>query len=828
VAIILWLFHDPAFAAGAPAENGASSPGTKATMADPYPYFENALQNVGNIELGVTNDGDFIYGHFVEGRGLITCVFPRGSELQYLEGVGLMIGGILGDDTLVSTGYSAGIVTSEFAPDSGGAAAIQYRSILLPSTDYNRDAVSEQDFVCFYTDTVTNPGIIVQDPYDNRPHKPLHIRIDQRSYAWGFDYSQDFVLFDMRVTNIGTQPIKKMYIGIGVDPKMYHLSQYTIYQRPLVGFKDTIQALSSSCFPIDTLNIAWSADNDGDPNESGEWDYMSLRSVIGLLMLNPVFDKTRYNFNWYSPISDWNWGPRRAVGPGEEFRDFGDGLGWPKGDRNKYYFLSHPEFDYDQLFSAVDHTGYGFMPLPTVDVAGIIAGGVQARYLLSFGPYDLAPGDSVPFTFAIIGGENFHVNPSDYADYFTPYDPQVYYNKLDFSDLAKNARWARMVYDNPGVDTDGDGYRGEFCWQYTWRPDPDNPAESIAVDSFRNYYTGDSIPDFKAVAPPPPPVVRTIPEFGKVTIRWNGQESETTPDIFSGQVDFEGYRVYMSRDDRLTDFVLLASYDIDDYIVFAYDATAQMWRKITNSARTDSLKALYGDQFDANDYYDEYHYFVDPHTGRIMYFKRQDWNQSDLSNPLGIHKVYPDASPDDSTDNTEEGYRRCYEYEYTIDNLQPSVPYYFAVTAFDYGAYQYDIGQLETSPTTNAIREFALSSTDTVEHKGLNVIVYPNPYRIDAGYARAGYENRDRTKAAAWARRIHFANLPEVCTIRIFTLSGDLVREIKHWCPGGGPSCQHEEWNVISRNTQSVVTGIYIWSVRSDMGEQLGKLVIIK
>jgi hypothetical protein len=33
---------------------------------------------------------------------------------------------------------------------------------------------------------------------------------------------------------------------------------------------------------------------------------------------------------------------------------------------------------------------------------------------------------------------------------------------------------------------------------------------------------------------------------------------------------------------------------------------------------------------------------------------------------------------------------------------------------------------------------------------------------------------------------------------------------------------------VISRNTQAVVTGIYIYQISSEMGEQLGKLVIIK
>ncbi len=35
-------------------------------------------------------------------------------------------------------------------------------------------------------------------------------------------------------------------------------------------------------------------------------------------------------------------------------------------------------------------------------------------------------------------------------------------------------------------------------------------------------------------------------------------------------------------------------------------------------------------------------------------------------------------------------------------------------------------------------------------------------------------------------------------------------------------------WNLITRNTQAVKTGIYIWTVESRFGTDVGKLVIIK
>jgi hypothetical protein len=249
---------------------------------------------------------------------------------------------------------------------------------------------------------------------------------------------------------------------------------------------------------------------------------------------------------------------------------------------------------------------------------------------------------------------------------------------------------------------------------------------------------------------------------------------------------------------------------------------------VGNPLTRDSLEKRYGPYFDPLAYWDPFHYFIDPVTKKYHFFAPNGWNASDVNDPLKIHRRYPDASPDNPSDTTEEGLLRYYEYEYTIDNLHASRPYNFSVTTYNSGSVESIIGPLESSPLANAVREYPLPSADSVERQGLNAIVYPNPYRVDAGYAREGYENRDRAKAAEWARRIHFGNLPNVCTIRIFTLDGDLVQTIEHYYPDGGPGSQHEEWNMVSRNTQAIVTGIYIWSVKSAMGEQLGKLIIIK
>lgn len=107
--------------------------------------------------------------------------------------------------------------------------------------------------------------------------------------------------------------------------------------------------------------------------------------------------------------------------------------------------------------------------------------------------------------------------------------------------------------------------------------------------------------------------------------------------------------------------------------------------------------------------------------------------------------------------------------------------------------------------------------------------VYPNPYRAHAGYRRDGYEGRGESERIDdRVRAIHFANLPAKCIIRIYTLDGDLVRAIKHDMEPSDPNSSHDKWDLINRNIQMVVSGLYYWTVEDNSGNvQMGKLVIL-
>ena len=73
-----------------------------------------------------------------------------------------------------------------------------------------------------------------------------------------------------------------------------------------------------------------------------------------------------------------------------------------------------------------------------------------------------------------------------------------------------------------------------------------------------------------------------------------------------------------------------------------------------------------------------------------------------------------------------------------------------------------------------------------------------------------------------------FANLPPRSTIRIYSLDGDLVREIEHDVDPADPMTQLDYWDLITRNSQQPVSGMYYWTVEDVNGDvQIGKLVII-
>jgi hypothetical protein len=647
-------------------------------------------------------------------------------------------------------------------------------------------------------------------------------------------------------------------------------------QDDLCGFREKQPALylKPPCPPdSDVVNIAWTIDNDGDFNKPG---ILPVPHVTATRIVRTPSDSLQVSFNWW--ISNGNasldFGPQSRT----NMRDFGTGgLGTPEGDRNKFFILSNGEFDYDQPRVATIGTLDSLWLPPPVGQAGIWATGLDTRYVLSFGPFDIEPGQTLPISLAYVAGKDFHRTAENFNN--LPNDPDSWYAGVYFDSLGSNATWADWIYDNPGVDTDSDGYSGEYTLcnlgddstlvcdtTVDTTADPDTSIVecrwkfALADTVWRK---GDGVPDFRGATPPPSPSaysyrgrrgLRVDATTGRIIVRWNGVLSENTPDVFSREYDFEGYRVWVARDARASSYSLAASFDREDFN--RYEWSEELTRFVLRESpfTLEALRCLYADSCNDTSWHpDEYgrsHPLVtdDPEIP-VVYFEPQDYNQSILANdPIGgntpIRKTYPNAPKPPTLDPdtiltyypdeaslylTEEGFVKYYEYEYTLENLLPSVPYWVNVTAFDYGSPKSGLGALETSVTLLPVTTFPQPSTQLVAEEGFDVYIYPNPYRADEDYRSHGFEARgEQHLDISRTRRVHFANLAPRCTIRIFSLDGDLVREIEHDFDPFDPLANHDTWDLITRNSQQAVSGLYFWTVENEDGRvQIGKLAII-
>lgn len=109
------------------------------------------------------------------------------------------------------------------------------------------------------------------------------------------------------------------------------------------------------------------------------------------------------------------------------------------------------------------------------------------------------------------------------------------------------------------------------------------------------------------------------------------------------------------------------------------------------------------------------------------------------------------------------------------------------------------------------------------------VLVVPNPYRGDQEYTTesGGFEG----PGSSWSddkRLIKFIHLPRICTIRIFTVAGDVITTLQYESPASDPNAGELSWHLQSESGRPLASGVYVFSVESDFGKQIGKFVIAR
>jgi hypothetical protein len=112
----------------------------------------------------------------------------------------------------------------------------------------------------------------------------------------------------------------------------------------------------------------------------------------------------------------------------------------------------------------------------------------------------------------------------------------------------------------------------------------------------------------------------------------------------------------------------------------------------------------------------------------------------------------------------------------------------------------------------------ARTNADAVTSQLSRVRVVPNPYMVSSLYEEEFLVYRREP-----IRQLKFINLPGQCTIRIFTIDGDIVKVIDHMSGDGT-----ETWNMKGDGGREIAPGIYIYQVKTDSAERIDRFAVIK
>lgn len=136
-----------------------------------------------------------------------------------------------------------------------------------------------------------------------------------------------------------------------------------------------------------------------------------------------------------------------------------------------------------------------------------------------------------------------------------------------------------------------------------------------------------------------------------------------------------------------------------------------------------------------------------------------------------------------------------------------------------------DVYQIKTKKPFEAGDVFVFDTKKVEEEKSIiqaslnDIYVVPNPY-----VAYSISENPGRTLTKRGDREIQFRNLPQRCTIRIYTITGELVDTIEK-----DDFSSMASWDLLSSEGMRIAYGVYIFHVDvPGVGEKIGRFAVIK
>jgi hypothetical protein len=757
-------------------------------------------------------------------------------------------------------------------PDDDGDGLVDEET--LDGHDDDEDGRIDEDFGQIGTQ------MMVTTTYDNTrlaeelfpDHTPMNLKLVQRAVAWENDESDDFVGFDYTITNVGVVAIERVYIGFFADSDVGPRAVEGYHEDDLAGsWRGMVRASDGTWVPVEVGFMYDGAetgpidgyfgvvflDHDVDPTGKRAPTRVGLRTFQSfsgntafLQGGDPTNDDEAYQL-LSSEAEDWDGdssrrrdyrflvsaGPFSRLGPDETLTfqvamvcgpGLGTGLSGPGLLTNcAEAWLSYQGIYVDEL-ELVQNEDEGF----------------------------INPGER---------GRETMLCKQDFADEnaFDTFHPDY----MDTSCLEP--LW---LIGKPGVtDADLFIYEGKECAMFNmdncfecarqlgrpcstqdFEPGGWTCGDSLAVDLTGCTGVGglETQITWLVGMAPPPPGLRLWPADSRVHLFWDDR-SEHVLDIRLQKIDFESYQIWradnwdrpfgssLDNGPEQTLWQLIAEYDV-----------ANSWVNESNSGGETIRDTLpLGPNTGLGPISYRPRVLDDPAYAELA-VTMQDLVTADpygnmtrrplLRNPDGSEKpeylsLLPWETELDVLDTffavTERPAgpgvpvpkRGTRYYEYIDRSIHNGFLYFYSVSATDHVL----LPGLD-DPATKLPRgpglagdpgsAFAYGTPGTEaqtieerEHLGANIYVFPNPATRDA---LREYQQFDPTGGDPTGVRVTFTNLPQAHNqVKIYTVSGDLVQTLIH---DGTAGVGHLSWNLMSRNAQEIVSGVYLYSVEAD------------
>ncbi|HET7497744.1 MAG TPA: hypothetical protein VFM00_05550 [Candidatus Eisenbacteria bacterium] len=731
--------------------------------------------------------------------------------------------------------------------------------------DEDYAAVGQQMFATEYFDDI--PAIRQFLP----EHVPLGIRVRQTSYAWATPGQNDFVGMDYQITNRSGRTLRNVMVAIFADPDIGNRGIQGYFQDDQVGLFDRqVTYVGSTGQTVKRrIQMAYAYDNPDNPNNPQEAKGGDAPGWFGCMFLNHTVDPSGQTAPNHVGVTSFKF----FSGSGS-FIQGGD----PENDAQRYQLMTDPQLN-------PDVTGQQQSSRP-----------LDYRFIMATGPFrTLLPDSTLTISVGWVMGLGFGL-----PDGAAP--PPSILNASDMigGSLIANAVSAQQVFDGLYTDLDGRLSTGtcgkETClnspqsilFQYppgnVWpdssciirfRPEPSTDPRFANVDYFNP--TSDCVTGggrFWCIDNDLDPNIGHCASGDTTQLRISSPACvyiDQDCDVNTGQGGREHLVHWVAASPLPAPFFSgVDGRDEPRDFLGAYDTKAESTRVSAWFFPGDRKVTLK---------WNNYGELVrDAQRGNLKEFigyriyKASGWNRpfgtnapgKNLWSLLGEWRLDPTgtaAHPLSELIDPSVGFTRIDSVRVSWDPIlkrvttttRIEVDTLFAVGRYSFVdthvlngfPYFYSIVPVSVVPGNAQVADITLvgnpSATNAqvvyprsdAQNDQKHVYVVPNPYKAQTEWDLVPREEDPS------GTKVTFHNLPRTKgTIHIFTLAGDLVRDLP-FDATAPPDLQYGKnpvtagqgevsWNLISRNGQKIVSGIYLFSVDTDLGREVGKFVIIR